>query len=146
MLTHVLTSKLYRMHKNKSFTWFWVIRSRVEVYLGAKGENRNFARKLWFFFSLMSHVSHIKRAPEKQSPTPNLTLSKIKTMRFWVFPEIFFFKLALFSTLFCDLFFDREKQFKNYFLHYKPCTLTSLKSRKIWVIFAFTLEKIDFLG
>jgi hypothetical protein len=32
---------------------------------GAIGENRNFARKLWVFFSAMSHVSHIKRAPEK---------------------------------------------------------------------------------
>ena len=30
-----LTSKLYRMHKNKSSTIFWVIRSRVEVHPGA---------------------------------------------------------------------------------------------------------------
>ena len=30
-------------------------------------------------------------------------------------------------------------------LHYKPCPLTSLSSRKSWDIFAFSSEKIDFL-
>jgi hypothetical protein len=30
-------------------------------------------------------------------------------------------------------------------LHYKPCLLTSLSSRKSWEIFAIPIEKIDFL-
>ena len=34
------------------------------------------------------------------------------------------------QKFFFDLFFDREQQSKNYFLHYKPCLLTSLSSRK----------------
>ena len=29
-------------------------------------------------------------------------------------------------------------------MHYKPCPLTSLPSRKSWDIFAFSSEKIDF--
>jgi hypothetical protein len=53
-----LASKLYRMQKNKSSTRFLLIRSRVELHSGALGENRIFARKLWVFFSAMSHVSH----------------------------------------------------------------------------------------
>ncbi len=57
------------------------------MHSGAIGENRNFGHKLWAFFSAMSHTSHIEMAPEKYSPTPNLTLSEIKTMCFWVFPK-----------------------------------------------------------
>ena len=45
-----LISKLYRMYKKESSTSFWVIWSRVEVRSGAIGENRNFARKLGYFF------------------------------------------------------------------------------------------------
>ena len=45
---------------------------------------------------------------------------------------------------FFDLFFEREMQYKKYFLHYKPCLLTSLSSRKSWDIFAFSSEKIEF--
>ncbi len=45
-----LISKLYRMHKNKSPTRFWLIRSRVEVYPGSIGENRNFSRHIGYFF------------------------------------------------------------------------------------------------
>ena len=40
--------------------------------------------------------------------------------------------------------FYREEQSKKYFLHYKPCPMTSLSSRKSWDIYAFSNEKIDF--
>jgi hypothetical protein len=43
-------------------------------------------------------------------------------------------------------FFDREELLKKGVLHYKPCPLTSLSSRKNWEIFAFSSEKIDFLN
>jgi len=46
---------------------------------------------------------------------------------------------------FFDQFFDREKQSKKYFLHYKPCPLTSLSSRKSLEKFALSSEKIDFM-
>ena len=45
---------------------------------------------------------------------------------------------------FFDLFFDRKGQSKKGVLHYKPCPLTSLSSRKSWDIFTFSREKIDF--
>jgi hypothetical protein len=34
-------------------------------------------------------------------------------------------------------------QSKKYFLHYKPCPITSLSSRKSWKIFALPIEKIE---
>ena len=46
--------------------------------------------------------------------------------------------------IYFDLFFDREELLKKGVLHYKPCPLTSLSSRKNWDIFAFSSEKIDF--
>ena len=49
-----LTSLLYRMHKNKSSTRFWVIQSQVEVHPDAIGKNRYFGHKLWVFMSTMS--------------------------------------------------------------------------------------------
>jgi hypothetical protein len=49
-----LTSKLYRMHKNKSSTRFWVIQSRVEVHLGAKGVFEFFLKNFFFKISLFS--------------------------------------------------------------------------------------------
>jgi hypothetical protein len=45
---------------------------------------------------------------------------------------------------FFGLFFDREEQSKKDFLHYKPCPMTSLSSRKSWDLFALSIEKIDF--
>ena len=42
------------------------------------------------------------------------------------------------------LFFNREELLKKGVLHYKPCQLTSLSSRKSWDIFAVSSEKIDF--
>ena len=45
---------------------------------------------------------------------------------------------------FFALFLDREQQSKKYFLHYKPCPMTSLSSRKSWDILALSIEKIDF--
>jgi hypothetical protein len=53
------------------------------------------------------------------------------------FTSVFFdfSKNGIFKGYF-DLFFDREEQFQNNFLHYKPCPLTSLSSRKSWEIFA----------
>ncbi len=45
---------------------------------------------------------------------------------------------------FFDLFFGREEQSEKYFLHYKPCPMTSLSSRKSWDIFALSIKKIDF--
>ena len=70
------------------------------MHPGAIGENRIFGHELWAFFSAMSHTSHIKRAPEKQFPTPNLTFFKIKTMRFWFFPKKNFFLVFNFFDLF----------------------------------------------
>ncbi len=46
---------------------------------------------------------------------------------------------------FFGLFFDREEPSKKKFLHYKPCPLPSLSSRKSWEIFASAIEKIEFL-
>ena len=43
-------------------------------------------------------------------------------------------------------FFNREWQSKKNFLHYKPCLLASLLSRKSWEIFALSIEKIEFLN
>ncbi len=54
-----LTSKLYRMYIKEFSTRIWVIQSRAEVHSRAIGENRNFGHKLWVFFSIMSHTSHI---------------------------------------------------------------------------------------
>jgi hypothetical protein len=42
-------------------------------------------------------------------------------------------------------YFSIEKSYsKNGVVHYKPCPLTSLSSRKSWDLFAFSSEKIDF--
>ena len=49
------------------------------------------------------------------------------------------------KSVFSLYFFDREEQSKKYFLHYKPCLMTSLSSRKSWDIFTLSIEKIDFL-
>jgi hypothetical protein len=45
---------------------------------------------------------------------------------------------------FFGLFFDRGELLKRYVVHYKPCPMTSLSSRKSWEIFALPIEKIDF--
>jgi hypothetical protein len=42
------------------------------------------------------------------------------------------------------LIFDREELLKKDVVHYKPCPMTSLSSRKSWDIFALSIEKIDF--
>ncbi len=95
-----LTSKLYRMYRKESSARFWLIRSWVEGHYGAIGENRNFGHKLWVFFSTMSHTSHIYMSPKKETPTPNLTFSKIKTLRFRVFPKNKFSKNHIFRPFF----------------------------------------------
>ena len=55
-----------------------------------------------------------------------------------------FSKKGIFKGYF-GLFFDREEPSKKNFLHYKPCPLPSLSSRKSWEIFASAIEKIEFL-
>ena len=42
------------------------------------------------------------------------------------------------------IFFVGGGLLENFFLHYKPCQLTSLSNRKSWEIYAFPIEKIDF--
>ena len=63
------------------------------------------------------------------------------------FPKIPLWRLYIglqSQKCFFDLFFDREWQYKKFYLHYKPCLLMSLSSRKNWDIFALSIEKIDF--
>ena len=64
-----------------------------------------------------------------------------------LFLQVFFFwffEKRHFQRLLRPIF-DRDEQSKKNFLHYKPCSLTSLSSRKSWEIFALSIEKIEFL-
>jgi len=56
------------------------------------------------------------------------------------------FKRSVLNTYpFFNAFLTRfHMPFKNTRVHYKPCPMTSLSSRKSWDILALSIEKIDF--
>ena len=81
----------------------------------------------------------------------NLSVSNCSSTFRWetwgqLFLQVFYFdfsKKGIFKGNF-NLFFDREEQSQNNFLHYKPCPLTSLSSRKSWEIFAKNFKGLFF--
>jgi hypothetical protein len=49
------------------------------------------------------------------------------------------------KSVFSTYFSIESSNPKKYLLHFKPCLMTSLSSRKSWEKFALSIEKIDFL-